>query len=138
MLAAATGPFALVVPARDTVLATSLVGAFDSASRRRGLLGRDRLAPGEALAIAPSNAIHTFGMRFPIDLVFVRRDGRIVKVREAVAPNRLAAAWRGFAVIEMPAGTVARAGVRTGDRVEVRTAVQSPPATPSPGSRETD
>ena len=108
-------------------LATHLEGAFDSASRRRGLLGRDGMAEGSALIIAPCQAVHTFRMRFPIDIVFADRQGRVVRVRSHVGAGRLAAAWRAFATIELPAGAAQHAGVQTGDRLIVvdRTAQRS-------------
>lgn len=100
-------------------LATHLEGAFDSASRRRGLLGRDSLAEGSALIIAPCQAVHTFRMRFPIDIVFADRQGRVVHVRSHVGAGRLAGAWRAFATIELPAGAVQQGDVRIGDRLIV-------------------
>ena len=100
-------------------LATHLEGAFDSASRRRGLLGRDGLAEGSALIIAPCQAVHTFRMRFPIDIVFADRQGHVVHVRSHVVARRLAGAWRAFAVIELPAGAAQHADVQTGDRLIV-------------------
>src|SRR5688500_4860146 len=86
----------LLAEGRDPPIARSLIPAFDSPSRRRGLLGRESLAEGAALIIAPSSAVHTFRMQFPIDLVYARRDGRILKVREAVPPNRMSGAWGAF------------------------------------------
>src|SRR5262245_60611818 len=56
------------------MLATTLLPALDSASRKTGLLKHTSLADGEAMVIAPSNAVHTWFMRFDLDLVFVRRD----------------------------------------------------------------
>ncbi len=97
------------------VLGDQLLTAFDSASRRKGLLGRDSLAPGSLLIIAPSNAIHTFFMRFPIDVAFVAKQGRVLKVRQAMPARRVAAALRAHAVIEMPIGTLERSGTRPGD-----------------------
>src|SRR4051812_5866949 len=85
----------------EVVVADRLETAFDSASRRQGLLGRDVLPESTALIIAPSNAVHTFFMRFPIDVAFVRRDGQVIKVRSAVRPWRLTASLRAFAVIEL-------------------------------------
>ena len=101
-------------------MAASLEPAFDSASRKRGLLGRDALPPGHALIIAPSNMVHTFFMRFPIDVVFAARDGRVLKVRVNVPARRLVGALRGFAVIEMAANEVPASGTSTGDRLVVR------------------
>ena len=97
------------------VVAHALLTAFDSASRRKGLLGRDSLPEGTAMLIAPSNAVHTFFMRFPIDVAFVARDGRVIKVRAAVPPWRMTASLRGFTVIEFAAGTLARSNTIAGD-----------------------
>ena len=101
------------------VIATRILTAFDSASRRKGLLGRDRLEVGEVLILAPSNAVHTCFMRFALDLAFVARDGRVVKVCTDVPRWRIALAVRAYAVIEAPAGTFARAGLAAGDSVVV-------------------
>jgi hypothetical protein len=101
------------------VLAERIEGAFDSAVRRKGLLGREGLDVGTALVIAPSNAVHTFFMRFPIDIVFVRRNGLVLKVQSAVPANRVAASLKAFAVIEIAAGGAARADVRPGDCLAV-------------------
>lgn len=103
----------------ETTLATTVEIAGDSAARKLGLLGRDALAPGHALVIAPSNGIHTFAMRFPIDVIFVARDGAVVKIVPALAARRVAFALGAFAVIEMAAGEADRAGLRVGDRLTV-------------------
>jgi hypothetical protein len=109
--------------------------AFDSKTRRTGLLDRDHLPAGHALVIAPCNAVHTFFMKFPIDVAFVTRDGRVSKLRTAVAPWRIAASWRAFAVIELPAGTLADAGTVVGDRLEIEPGEpRSIPVTASPTS----
>jgi uncharacterized membrane protein (UPF0127 family) len=97
------------------VLATVVETAVTSDERRKGLLGRDGLPPGHALVIAPTNLVHTFAMRFSIDIVFVRRDGHVLKVSPAVPRRRIVGAWGGFAVIEMAAGSAAQADVRPGD-----------------------
>jgi hypothetical protein len=101
-------------------IATHLGTAFESKSRRDGLLGRDGLAPGEALIIAPSNAVHTFFMRFSIDVLFVRKDGQVVGLRHAVRPWRIAVSPRAYAVIELEAGTLAATDTRAGDVVALR------------------
>jgi len=107
------------------VVAHTVETAFDSSSRRRGLLGRAALADQTALILAPASAVHTFGMAFPIDVVFVARDGRVLKVRASMPPYQIAMAWWAFAVVELPAGTLERAGVRAGDHIEI--AATSPP-----------
>jgi uncharacterized membrane protein (UPF0127 family) len=101
------------------VVVSRLEAAFDSATRKKGLLGRDRLEPGAGLVIAPCSGVHTFFMRFPIDVVFAARDGRVVKVSHAVKPWRLALAMAAFCVIELPAGTAAQCETRAGDRLEL-------------------
>jgi uncharacterized membrane protein (UPF0127 family) len=108
-----------------SVLATTVETAFDSAARRRGLLGRDGLPAGTALVIAPCSLVHTFSMRFAIDVIFVARDGRVLKIRRAVPARRLAGAWQAFATVEMAAGSVERAGVAVGDYLVVESADSS-------------
>ena len=111
--------FGLTNERTGAVVAWDLATAFDSESRRTGLLRHTALGEGTALIIAPSNAVHTFFMRFPIDLAFVTRDGRIVKVKGSVGPWRLAAAIRAFAVIELAAGRLERTETVRGDRLIV-------------------
>jgi len=108
------------------VVARHLLTAFDSKERRQGLLGRESLPEGTAIIIAPSNAVHTFFMRFAIDIAFVARDGRVIKVRSSVQPWRLAAALRAFAVIELAAGTLERSRTAAGDTLICR-AANNPP-----------
>ena len=75
---------------------------------------------GSALIIAPSNSIHTFFMRFPIDIAFVSRDGLIVSMRSALPAWRIALSLRAYAVIEFPAGALARSDTRAGDVLSVQ------------------
>jgi uncharacterized membrane protein (UPF0127 family) len=103
---------------RQTVLATCVEVASKGATRRRGLLGRERLAPGEGLWIIPCEAIHTFGMRFPIDLVYLDRKKLVKKVKTNVAPGRLSGCFSAFSTIELPAGTVLDTQTKPGDRLE--------------------
>ena len=112
--------FELVSEPSGRVVVPDLEVAVESATRKKGLLGREGLADGSGLAIAPTNAVHTFFMRFPIDILFITRAGEVVKVRQAVPAWRMAAAFRGYAVIELAAGGAARAGLQVGDRVAVR------------------
>ena len=72
------------------------------------------------MIIAPSNAIHTFFMKFPIDIAFVGRDGRVRKIRQALPPWRMSAALRAYAVIELPAGAIQRSGTVAGDTLVIR------------------
>jgi uncharacterized protein len=104
-------------------VATTLLPALDSQTRRTGLLRHDHLPAGTAMIIAPTNAIHTFFMKFPIDVAFVASDGRIVKIRAAMPAWRMSAAWGGYAVIEMAAGAFAASGTAEGDVLELVAAV---------------
>jgi uncharacterized membrane protein (UPF0127 family) len=116
------GGCTLVNSRSGVIVADRLIGAFDSTSRRAGLLHHEGLPPGSAMIIAPSNAVHTFFMKFPIDLAFVGRDGRVRKVREAVRPWRMSAALRAYAVIELPAGTLRRTTTIVGDTLIIQAA----------------
>jgi uncharacterized protein len=100
-------------------VASTLEPAFDSLTRRHGLLRRDRLDPGVAIVLAPCAAIHTFFMRFPIDVVFVAKDGTIVKVCSNVRPWRAAIAFGAFAAIELAAGGADASGAAAGDRLRL-------------------
>jgi uncharacterized membrane protein (UPF0127 family) len=101
-----------------TVVASTIEAALDSESRRKGLLGRDSLPEDHALVIAPSNAIHMFFMRFPIDVLFVKRNGEVARAVANVRPWRIAIALGGYAAIEMPVGAIERSGTRKGDILE--------------------
>ena len=74
------------------------------------------------MIIAPTSAIHTFKMRFAIDVLFLSKDGRVLKVRPHMKRGRIAAAWRAFAVVELPAGAIERSDTRPGDSLQVSAA----------------
>jgi uncharacterized membrane protein (UPF0127 family) len=98
-------------------VATSVEIAATRKTRRRGLLGRDSLEAASALLLAPCTAVHTAGMRFAIDVVFVDRQGYAVKVVRDLQPWRISLAARARVVIEMPAGTLRWGQVMPGDRL---------------------
>jgi uncharacterized membrane protein (UPF0127 family) len=76
-------------------------------SRLVGLLGRDRLAPGTGMVLQPSNSIHTLFMRFPIDVIFLDDQQRIVATAVHVQPFRIAwGGWNARTAVELPAGTI--------------------------------
>jgi uncharacterized membrane protein (UPF0127 family) len=103
------------------VVAHDVRTAFDSATRRKGLLGLDGMPPGSALIIAPCSAIHTWFMRFAIDIAFVAKDGRVVKVKRALGPWRMSGALSAHAVVELPAGALSSARTDRGDVLTLRT-----------------
>ena len=104
---------------RGTALATSLETAADGASRRKGLLGREGLLPGEGLWIRPCESVHTFFMRFAIDLVYLDRKQKVRKVRSTVGPWRVSACFSAHSVLELPAGTIEMSRTEPGDTVEI-------------------
>jgi uncharacterized membrane protein (UPF0127 family) len=107
----------LVNESTNTPIAQQVELAVSRAERRRGLLGRPRLESGAALVLTPCFAVHTAWMQFAIDVVFVNRQGVAVRIVRSLSPWRIAIATSANAVIELPAGSVARCDLRTGDRV---------------------
>jgi uncharacterized membrane protein (UPF0127 family) len=106
---------------RNAQIASSVEVADSGARRSRGLLGRKGLAAGEGLWIVPCEAIHTFGMQFSIDLVYLDREYRIRKIRKNVPPWRLSACLQAHSVIELAAGSILEKNAQPGDIVEIST-----------------
>jgi hypothetical protein len=101
-------------------LATELAVAESFLSRLVGLLGRKSLADDQGLLISPCDSIHTFGMLFSIDAVFIDREYKVVKVCEAVKPFRvIMPVKRAKSVIELPAHSVAKKPIEMGDQLQV-------------------
>ena len=86
-----------------------------SVGRMRGLLGRAGLEPGGGMLIDAAPSVMTFFMRFPIDVVFLDRDWKVVGIRHRLRPWRVAGAKRAVAALELPAGAAAEAGLEEGD-----------------------
>ena len=103
---------------KNTWLAQAAEVADTSQKRRRGLLGRQQLLPGQGLWIVPCEAIHTFGMNFHIDAIFLSRDRRVVKLYRELPPGRLAGSLTCYSVLELPAGTIAATQTEPGDQLE--------------------
>jgi len=103
--------------ARSIEVATSVEVADTSVKRSKGLLGRRGLGPGEGLWIVPCESVHTFGMRFPIDLVYLDRQHRIRKIRKSVPPWRISVCFTAHSVLELAAGSIREGEVQTGDVV---------------------
>lgn len=103
---------------RDDEVLASLELAEGRAARAKGLLGRDGL--DGALLLRPCRSVHTFRMRFPIDVAFLDRELVVVRTQRLV-PNRVTApCWGARAVLEAEAGAFGAWGLRPGDRLEVR------------------
>ncbi|ACX51905.1 protein of unknown function DUF192 [Ammonifex degensii KC4] len=89
-------------------------------SRLRGLTFRRGMLPGEALLLYPRRAVHTCFVRFPVDVVFLSREGEVVRVERKVPPWRvLGPERRAYAALELPAGAADLAGIEVGQSLEV-------------------
>lgn len=121
MTPAPAGPFLIAYNrTRGAVVADKVAKAADYDSRTRGLLGRDSMDAGEGLWIVPCPMIHTFFMRFSIDVLFLDKELRVARVMEDLRPWRLSP-WvlRARSVLELPGGSL-RGSVRKGDQLEIR------------------
>jgi uncharacterized protein len=117
------GQFKVLNLTRGTVLATRLEVADSGKKRRKGLLGREDFPPGEGLWIVPCESVHTFFMRFPIDLIYLDKEHRIRKVRRNVGAWRLSACLLAHSVLELPAGTARSTQTQPGDVLRFMPAV---------------
>lgn len=111
---------ALINKTRNTILAENVVVADRLLPRAKGLLGRQEFKKGEGLILRPCNSVHTFFMRFPIDVLFMDRNNRVVKTIAVLKPFRaspvyFSASW----TIELPAGTISATGTIAGDIITV-------------------
>jgi len=103
------------------IVACRVEWAGTSAQRRRGLLGRDGMDPEEGMYLAPCEWIHTFRMRFPIDVAFLARDGRVLALHHNLKPNRLSRiVLRAQGVLELSAGRLRATDTEVGDIIQFR------------------
>lgn len=101
-------------------LAQTLAVADTFFSRLKGLLGKRELPHGEGLWIKPCNSVHTFGMRFPIDVVFLDKENLVVGLAKTLRPNRVSHLYsNASSVIELPLGTIDAAGSCIGNEVVI-------------------
>jgi uncharacterized membrane protein (UPF0127 family) len=105
--------------ADDRVVCERCLVAGSPLKRMRGLLGRRGLESGEGLLLRPAASVHTFFMRFAIDVVFLSREGEVLKVADRVPPWRTAAAKGAKVVVELPAGEAGRRGISVGTAISV-------------------
>jgi uncharacterized protein len=115
----ATEPMQVRNLTRQTQLASSLEVADTAAKRSKGLLGRKGLSEGGGLWIVPCESVHTIGMQFSIDLVYLDRKYRVKKVRSAVPPWRISACLSAHSILELPAGTIGSTQTMRGDLLEI-------------------
>jgi uncharacterized membrane protein (UPF0127 family) len=113
-------PFVVLNRTRGTKLASNVDLADTPKSRRIGLLRHQSLRPGEGLWIYPTQAIHTFGMRFPIDVAFLDGNLRIRRIYHQLAPFRLTTfVWGAKSVLELPSGLLANTSTSVGDELQI-------------------
>lgn len=115
---------ALVCRARDAesgvLVAERLRPAHTHWTRLRGLLGTDSLPPGDGLWLKPCRQVHMFWMRYAIDVVFLDGQHRVLHTVSDLGPGRISPkVARAESVLELPAGTIARLGLRVGARIEI-------------------
>jgi uncharacterized membrane protein (UPF0127 family) len=103
---------------RDTVLADRADIANTAALRNKGLLKHTGLAPGEGLWIVPCSAVHTIGMKFPIDVMFLSKAKKVLKIRRAMKKWKMAVCFGARSVLELPAGRCDELQTRVGDQLE--------------------
>lgn len=111
------GDFTLRNARSGSLLANSVHIAFDFRSRLQGLLGRRSLERGQALVLAPCNTVHTFFMKFSIDVLFMSGSGTVLTVLPGLKPWRFATSKGAAAAIELCAGTIDLSATRVGDRL---------------------
>lgn len=107
---------------RATYLATELTIARTHWSRFRGLMATDasRFRRGQGLWIVPSHGIHTFAMRFPIDVLYLDQERIVIHMEQDLKPWRMAAIRvRSASVLELPTGTIADSRTALGDQVDI-------------------
>ena len=115
-----TAAYAVSNESRSTTVGDHVRVARSLVDRTVGLLGTAELAAGEGLWIEGAPSIHMFFMRYPIDAVFVAKDGRVTKVVEHLKPWRVVWWARGARdCLELPIGAVAASGTRVGDRLRL-------------------
>lgn len=103
---------------RQTELANTADIADTSQKRRTGLLKHQSLEPGQGLWIVPCEAVHTFGMNFPIDVLYLSKQKKVLKIRDNMKRSRMSICLRAHSVLELPAGYAAQTSTQVGDQLE--------------------
>lgn len=120
-----TPPMAAFNRTRRTYLAENVRLAHTHWMRLRGLIGTTNsdFRPGQALWIVPCRGVHTFAMRFPLDLVYLDRERRVIDLQEDLAPWRFSPLhFHAQSVLELPVGAIRRSLTEKGDKIEIVTA----------------
>lgn len=108
--------FKIVNINNENVIAEYTSYADTFMTRLKGLMFKRSFNKGEGLVIVPCNSIHTFWMKFPIDVVFLSQDDTVVYVIEDLKPNRISPLIRNaHSVLELPVGTISDVNIKIGD-----------------------
>src|SRR4030067_2010329 len=100
-------------------LSNNIEVANNLLKRMKGLLGKKEMLDGEALWIKPCISVHTFFMKFPIDVVFLNKTNRVIATISNLQPNRIARFYlQAISVLELPAGLLDATDTRVGDEIE--------------------
>ena len=101
-------------------LATNVKVADTLFTRMKGLLGKKELPFGEALWIKPCFSVHTFFMKFPIDVIFLNNKNQVIAAVSNLTPNRMTRLYpQSFSVLELPTGTIAASNTEVGDEIKI-------------------
>lgn len=110
----------LINQTKNIALAEEVFIAKTPFARMKGLLGRKVFLPGQAIILEPCNSVHTFFMRFPIDVLFLDKNYRIVKVLRNFCPNRISTIyWNSVRVVELPAGRLNLTNTQAQDQLQL-------------------
>ena len=110
---------------RGSLLGERVRVADTGLTRIVGLLGERELQKGDGLLIVPSQGVHTWGMKFAIDIAVVDGDWKVIGLSHALKPFRMTRLfWKGAAVLELPAGTLSSTSTSLGDAIEFGTVAQ--------------
>lgn len=104
---------------KNTTLANCADVADTSATRKKGLLKHMGLNEGEGLWIVPCEGVHTFFMKFPIDVVFIDKKRVVTKLRPNMVKSRIALSLRAHSTIELPVGMIQKTKTSVGDQLEL-------------------
>ena len=101
---------------QKSVLGEKIRVARNFIERLRGLLGTSRLEDGEGLLIPSCQGVHMFGMRYSLDIIYLDRNGKVLKLINGLPPNAIGAVdFRAHSVLELPAGVIGRTRTQVGD-----------------------
>ena len=104
---------------RNTVVGGTIEVVETAAQKVKGLLGRDGLEEGHGLLFKGAGSLHTLFMRFPIDIIYTNKQGKVTKTAKAVRPYKLVAApLRCYYAVELPVGAITASNTQVGDYLD--------------------